>query len=304
MFKLATYVAADGSPRAGLVSEDLLVDAAEASGRADYRDMLGILNDWTNASQALAAEAGTIHQGTPVRDVQFAAPVLYPSGIYCAGANYTDHLQEMTERFGLVPEPEPHTVGLLPWHFVKPARTIVAHGASVALPARSRQVDWEIELVAVIGRQAKGVSIDDALAYVAGYTVANDISARDLTFRHPLDRSSPFFYDWVSQKCFDGSCPLGPWIVPADAVGDVQNLALKLWVNGELKQDSNTSLMVFTVAEQIAKLSESMTLYPGDLILTGTPAGVGAARDEYLQPGDRVTSWIEQVGTLEFNIAR
>jgi 2-keto-4-pentenoate hydratase/2-oxohepta-3-ene-1,7-dioic acid hydratase in catechol pathway len=303
LFKLATYVAADRSHRAGLLTDDVLIDAEEATGHAAYRDVLGILNDWAPASEALAAAAGAERRGTPLRDVEFAAPVLYPSGVYCAGANYTDHLAEMTERFGLVPEPEPHSVGLLPWHFVKPVRTIVAHGASVRLPARSQQVDWEIELVAVIGREAKGVSIADALSYVAGYTVANDLSARDLTFRHPLDRSSPFFYDWVSQKCFDGSCPLGPWIVPASDVGNVQHLGLKLWVNGALKQDSNTSLMVFSVAEQIAKLSESMTLYPGDLILTGTPAGVGAARNEYLHSGDRVTSWIENIGTLEFVIA-
>jgi 2-keto-4-pentenoate hydratase/2-oxohepta-3-ene-1,7-dioic acid hydratase in catechol pathway len=278
------------------------VDCGTATGIAAYHTTLGILDDWANASRALAAVAAEPLAGTPIRDVTFAAPVMYPSGVYCAGANYTDHLQEMTERFGLVPEPEPHSVGLLPWHYVKPARTIVPHGANVPMPARSRQVDWEIELAAVIGREAKHVSIADALSYVAGYTVANDISARDLTFRHPLDRTSPFFYDWVSQKCFDGSVPLGPWIVPASDVRDVQSLALKLWVNGELKQDSNTSLMVFTLAEQIAKLSESMTLYPGDLILTGTPAGVGAARNEYLQPGDRVTSWIEDIGTLEFGI--
>ena len=113
---------------------------------------------------------------------------------------------------------------------------------------------------------------------------------------------SPFAHDWVSQKCFDGSCPLGPWIVPASDIPDPQNLALKLWVNDVIKQDSSTSEMIFTVAEQIAQLSRGMTLYPGDIILTGTPAGVGLARNEFLKAGDTVRIEIERIGSLATRI--
>jgi 2-keto-4-pentenoate hydratase/2-oxohepta-3-ene-1,7-dioic acid hydratase in catechol pathway len=114
---------------------------------------------------------------------------------------------------------------------------------------------------------------------------------------------SAFHFDWVGQKCFDGSCPIGPWIVPADDIADPQNLKLKLWVNDVIKQDSNTSEMIFTLAEQIAHLSKNMTLYPGDVILTGTPAGVGAGRDEFLNAGDVVKLEIEKIGTLTNTMA-
>ena len=133
----------------------------------------------------------------------------------------------------------------------------------------------------MIGRPAKHVPMEKALSYVAGYTVANDLSARDRGRRPHIADTSPFKADWVAHKSFDGSCPLGPWIVPASDIKDPQNLAIKLWVNGEIKQDSNTGKMIFNLAEQIAHLSSRLTLHPGDLILTGTPAGVGAGRGEY-----------------------
>jgi 2-keto-4-pentenoate hydratase/2-oxohepta-3-ene-1,7-dioic acid hydratase in catechol pathway len=136
----------------------------------------------------------------------------------------------------------------------------------------------EIELTAVIGKPGRNIRVEDALQHVAGYTIANDISARDLGRRPEAAAGSPFSFDWTGQKCFDGACPIGPWIVPADDIPDPQNLSLKLWVNDVIKQDSNTSEMIFTLAEQIAQLSIGMTLYPGDLILTGTPAGVGQGR--------------------------
>ena len=157
-------------------------------------------------------------------------------------------------------------------------------------------MDWEVELAAVIGRTAKNVPEDKALSYVAGYTIANDLSARDRGRRPTFGDTSPFKADWTKHKSFDGSCPLGPWIVPASDIKDPQNLGLKLWVNGVLKQDSNTSDMIFNLAEQIATCPRGMTLHPGDLILTGTPAGVGAGtrrvpqgrrRGEDLDRGDR-----------------
>jgi 2-keto-4-pentenoate hydratase/2-oxohepta-3-ene-1,7-dioic acid hydratase in catechol pathway len=150
----------------------------------------------------------------------------------------------------------------------------------------------------VIGKAAKDVTVERALEHVAGYTIANDLSARDVMKREKNPPTSPFHYDWLSQKCFDGACPLGPWIIPASEIPDPQRLGLKLWVNDTLMQDSNTSRMIFTTAEQIAMLSSRVTLYPGDLVLTGTPAGVGMGRRIFLKPGDTVRLWIEGIGEL------
>jgi 2-keto-4-pentenoate hydratase/2-oxohepta-3-ene-1,7-dioic acid hydratase in catechol pathway len=160
-----------------------------------------------------------------------------------------------------------------------------------------------VELAAVIGKPAKNVPIARALSYVAGYTIANDLSARDRGRRPHIPDTSPFKADWVAHKSFDGSCPLGPWIVPASDIKDPQKLGLKLWVNGVLKQDSNTSQMIFNLAEQIAHLSSRLTLHPGDLVLTGTPAGVGAGRGEFLKAGDTVKLWIEKIGEISNKMA-
>jgi 2-keto-4-pentenoate hydratase/2-oxohepta-3-ene-1,7-dioic acid hydratase in catechol pathway len=205
---------------------------------------------------------------------------------------------EMAKVQNIAPEPDPHSVGLNPWHFIKAMHCLAAPDATIKLPPYSKMVDWEAELTAVIGRPARDVPLDRALDYVAGYTIGNDLSARDLTKRPHVSDTSPFKFDWLGQKNFDDGCPLGPWIVPADEIPDPQNLGLKLWVNDVIKQDSHTSKMIFTLAEQIAHLSTMITLQPGDLILTGTAAGVGLARKEFLKPGDVVKVWIENVGTL------
>jgi 2-keto-4-pentenoate hydratase/2-oxohepta-3-ene-1,7-dioic acid hydratase in catechol pathway len=224
--------------------------------------------------------------------------VLYPSAIFCAGANYVDHMREMAAIQKIDPEPDPRSMGLKPWHFIKTPRTVVETQSTIPLPAYSKMVDWEAELAVVIGRPAKNVPADKALDSVAGYTVANDLSARDFATRPQIPPTSPFKYDWVSQKNFDGACPIGPWIVPAGEIPNPQNLGIKLWVNDVLKQDSHTSKMIFSVADQVAYLSTRITLHPGDLILTGTPSGVGLARQEFLKSGDVVRVWIEGIGTL------
>jgi 2-keto-4-pentenoate hydratase/2-oxohepta-3-ene-1,7-dioic acid hydratase in catechol pathway len=159
-------------------------------------------------------------------------------------------------------------------------------------------VDWEAEIAVVIGRECRNVGVEDALEYVAGLTIANDLSARDHLKRAGIAAESPFKFDWVSQKCFDGALPLGPWIVPLDEAGDVGNLGIRLWVNDGLMQDSSSSNLIFTMAEQIAHLSTRLTLMPGDVIATGTPAGCGAARGRFLQAGDRVRVWVENIGEL------
>jgi 2-keto-4-pentenoate hydratase/2-oxohepta-3-ene-1,7-dioic acid hydratase in catechol pathway len=296
-YKLVSYQSNSG-PRAGLVIDDQVFDAAELTGRPSYATVLGILEDWGAAQGVLQnAKAGSA-KGTPLAQAKLLAPVLWPSAIYCAGANYSDHVKEMAEAQGVKPEPDPHTVGLKPWHFIKSSRSVVGPDATVKVPPASKMVDWEAELVAVIGKPAKDVPLDKALDHVAGYTIANDLSARDLMRRPPVSETSPFRHDWIGQKCFDGACPLGPYIVPASDIRDPQNLAMKLWVNDAIKQDSNTGHMIFNLAEQLSHLSSRITLHPGDLILTGTPAGVGMGRKEFLKPGDVVKIEIEGIGTL------
>jgi 2-keto-4-pentenoate hydratase/2-oxohepta-3-ene-1,7-dioic acid hydratase in catechol pathway len=300
-YKLVTYQAVKG-PRPGVVVEEEVFDVAKLTAKSSYATTLDVLNDWKVAQTVLdkvvaKAKKSKIN-GLPLRKVKLLAPVLYPSAIFCAGANYVDHMQEMAVVQKIDLEPDPHEVGLKPWHFVKASRTVVGTESTIPLPAYSKKVDWEAELAVVIGRLAKEVPLDKALDYVAGYTVANDLSARDFAVRPQVSPGSPFRYDWVSLKNFDGACPIGPWIVPAKEIADPQNLGIKLWVNDVLKQDSSTSKMIFSIAEQIAHLSTRMTLHPGDLVLTGTPSGVGSARREFLNPGDVVKVWIENIGTL------
>jgi 2-keto-4-pentenoate hydratase/2-oxohepta-3-ene-1,7-dioic acid hydratase in catechol pathway len=304
-YRLATYQSSEG-PRAGLVIDDKVFDAAKLTRKGAYASVLGILEDWRAGQGALrkaAANAGKSRvKGLPLGRTKLLAPVRWPSAIYCAGANYADHAAEMARRMNRPMEPDPHSQGLKAWHFIKASRALTDPGATVKISGVSDQVDWEVELAAVIGRPAKNISQEKALSYVAGYTAANDLSARDRGRRANISDTSPFKADWTKHKTFDGSCPLGPWIVPASDIGDPQNLDLKLWVNDVLKQDSNSKGMIFNLAEQIEQLSNAMTLHPGDLILTGTPAGVGSARGEFLKAGDVVKIWIEKIGTLTTKI--
>jgi 2-keto-4-pentenoate hydratase/2-oxohepta-3-ene-1,7-dioic acid hydratase in catechol pathway len=303
-YKLLSFRAGQGS-RAGVLIGDTVYDAAKVTGVAAHASVLGVLEDWSRARRLLAqgskriASGKTRGKGVPVARTRLLAPVLYPGAVYCAGANYTDHMAEMARAQGQTPGPTMKELGEKPWHFVKTSRSsIVGPGAKVKLPVYSQMVDWEVELAAVIGKVARDVPVERALEYVAGYTIANDLSARDVMRRDKNPAASPFHYDWLSQKCFDGSCPLGPWIVPSDELPDPQSLGLKLWVNDKLMQDSSTSRMIFDTAEQIAMLSSRVTLQPGDLILTGTPAGVGMPRRVFLKPGDSVKLWIEGIGEL------
>ena len=305
-YKLATYRTSEG-PRAGIVIGTEVFDAARLTGKATYATVAGILADWKAAEGALrkatAGAAKSRAKRQPLAKTKLLAPVSHPPTIFCAGANYADHAAAMARKQGM-PEPaDPHEQGLKPWHFIKAARTLADPDATIKATHYAKELDWEIELAAVIGRPAKDVPKEKALSYVAGYTAANDLSARDRGRRHGVEATSFFKMDWSKHKSFDGSCPLGPWIVPASDVTDPQNLDLKLWVNGELKQDSNTHKMLFTLAEQIEQLSINMTLHPGDLILTGTPAGTGAESGEFLNAGDEVKIWIEGIGEFSNRIA-
>ena len=297
-FKLVTFDSADG-PRAGMVVDERVFDIAALTGRAGYATMLGVLADWPAAEGILRkASASATVGGMPLAQVKLLAPIPKPGVIYCAGSNYADHALEMSRLHNRPVEPDPHTQGLKPWHFIKVSHAVAAPGDTIDITSPSKTMDWEVELAAVIGRPAKNVSIERALDYVAGYTIANDLSARDMGRRPHIADGSPFKADWVSHKNFDGACPMGPWIVPASDIGDPHNLGMKLWVSDVIKQDSNSGQMIFNTNEQIAQLSSRITLHPGDVIMTGTPAGVGAARKEFLKAGDTVKLWIEKIGTL------
>ena len=308
-YKLLSYRAGQAA-RAGVLIGDTVYEAAKVTGVAAHSSVLGVLEDWSRAGRLLAQAAKRIAsgkgraKGLPLKRARLLAPVLYPGAIYCAGANYTDHMAEMARAQGQPPGPTMKELGEKPWHFVKTSKSsVVGPGARIKLPVYSQMVDWEVELAAVIGKVARDVPVARALDYVAGYTIADDLSARDVMRRDKNPASSPFHFDWLSQKCFDGSCPLGPWIVPAGDIADPQKLGLKLWVNATLMQDSNTSRMIFDTAEQIAMLSSRVTLQPGDLVLTGTPAGVGMPRRLFLKAGDTVKLWIESIGELSHTMA-
>jgi 2,4-didehydro-3-deoxy-L-rhamnonate hydrolase len=207
-------------------------------------------------------------------------PIERPQKIICVGLNYLDHAAEGSAE---VPD--------RPLLFAKWPNTLIGAREPIVLPSISAKVDYEGELAAVIGTQARGIGLDDALDVVSGYLCANDVSARDLQF---ADRQ------WVRGKSLDTFCPIGPAVVPASEIPDPQTLRLKTILNGEVVQEAPTSDMIFSVAQIVAFVSEAITLEPGDLILTGTPAGVGIFRDPelLLQPGDEVTVEIEGIGTL------
>jgi 2-keto-4-pentenoate hydratase/2-oxohepta-3-ene-1,7-dioic acid hydratase in catechol pathway len=208
--------------------------------------------------------------------------------IVCVGLNYAEHAGESNITPG-IPE---HPV-----YFTKPPSTVIGPEAPIPLhPNVTKRVDWEVELVVVIGTRGRDIPEERALDHVFGYTAGNDVTARELQARHQ---------QWYKGKGLDGFCPLGPWIVTSDELRDPQDVRLSLRVNGATKQDAHTSDMIFDVAQLIKAWSLGMTLEPGDLLMTGTPSGVGFARKppEYLQPGDVMEAEIDAIGVLRNSVA-
>lgn len=291
---LVTYLSARG-PRAGLMVGGRIYDLAAATGVVADGDIDVALRDWSAARSRIGRAKTRIAAGElPAEAVgtRLLAPLPDPGAIYGAGANYADHAAEMAPGAGAAPRDDRS------WHFVKSPHTVVGPDARIEIPADNARTDWEVELAAIIGRKGKNIRAEDALGHVAGYTIAIDLSARGLSRRPSLPKESPFHVDWLSHKSFDGACPMGPAIVLAEDVPDPQRLEIGLSVNGVVKQRSTTASMIFSTAEQIAHISERLTLWPGDVILTGTPAGVGAGRNEFLKRGDVVVAWIETLGEL------
>ncbi len=265
-----------GSPgleRPGLLQEDGIVDL-----RSVYPEVPDIGKQFFEEGwlERLAGEALVAKQ----MDERLGPPVINPQKIVCLGKNYEEHAKE-----GGFDLPE------APLLFCKTANALNGPHDPILLPKSSDQIDWEVELAVIIGKAGKRIPKDQALSHIAGFCVMNDVSGRRAQFAHS---------QWFRGKSFDTFAPLGPALVTPDEVGDVGNLRLTAKVNGELMQEGTTRDMMFPVDAIIADLSEDISLVPGDIISTGTPAGVGIFRDPpvVLQAGDVVECWIEKVGTI------
>jgi len=277
--------------RLGIQLEEgvLDVEAALAAYPADGvpAEPMALLRSGASGLRALADYVDALHwQGLPKLltgdEVAWAACLPNPGKIICVGLNYRKHADESK-----LPYPP------VPLLFSKYGNAIAGSGADIRIPEGTAEVDYEVELGIVIGRTAASVDEASALDYVHGYCAVNDVSARDWQMRTS---------QWMLGKTADGFCPIGPYTVTADEVGDPQNLGLRTWVNGELRQNSNTRDMIFSCAEIVSYVSRHMTLEPGDLILTGTPEGVvfglPPERRVYLKPGDVVSVEIDKLGKL------
>jgi len=278
--KLARFRRSAASTSLGVVVGDRIVDL-EAALPAAPRDVVDIL---TNPELRARVEklAPTPQNSVALADVVLEAPIVRPSKYLAIGMNYQDHAEEA--RKAGIPIPKVQV-----W-FNKQVSCITGPFAPIHLPAVSEKLDYEAELGVVIGTRCRHVRADRAKEVIGGYFVANDVTARD------WQQASP---TWTLGKSFDTHGPIGPWIVTADEIADPHALQMKLFVNGELRQSASTGLMIHNIYEQIAHLTKVMTLEPGDLILTGTPEGVGP-----LAHGDRVTIRIERLGELSFPVAR
>ncbi|HUD77986.1 MAG TPA: fumarylacetoacetate hydrolase family protein [Streptosporangiaceae bacterium] len=256
--------------------------------------MLDLLGSWPEAQALLA---GLELAGAPrAESAELLTPVSYPRKVLCAGVNYRKHIREMG---GEVPGDDWE-----PFFFLKPPSTTVTGPADpiVIRDHERARYDWEGELAIVIGTGGRDIPVDRALGHVAGYCVANDVTARGYHRRDTVP-AEPFRFDWIAAKAADTSLPMGPGITPAFLIADPQDLRLRLWVNGELQQDESTADMICPVDQLIAAASSYVTLEPGDVIATGTPAGVGAARGLYLRHGDVVTVAIDGLGQISNRVA-
>lgn len=277
--RLVTYENGRG-PRIAAVRDDGYVDLNDADGEIPScpKAFLGRGRKAIDAAEAAAAKGAAVDPSS----VSLRAPVPEPQKVICVGLNYADHARES----GAEPPPEPVL-------FCKFASAVAAHEDEIVLPRLSQQVDYEAELVVVIGEGGKNIAREEALSRVGGYAVGHDVSARDWQLGKPGGQ-------WLMGKTFDGFAPFGPQLVTADEVEDPGNLGIELRLNGETMQKSRTDQFIFKVDELIAYISAVCTLCPGDIIFTGTPGGVGMARKPqvFLKPGDVAEVEIERLGVL------
>jgi len=289
--RLVTYLA-DNKTRLGIVEDEQVFELDPIS--APWTSVAELIEAGPAAWERLRHGLPSMRTNSrPLESLTLLAPIPRPrKNIMCLGWNYAEHVSEsaaVSKREANVPTD--------PVVFTKSVTSVIGHGAAIPLhPEVTSQLDWEVELAVVIGRGGRAIARERALDHVFGYTIINDVSARDLQFRH-----KQFFLG----KSLDGSCPMGPWIVTADEIPDPQALRLQSRVNSVTKQDARTGEMIFDVATIISVISRGMTLEPGDIIATGTPSGVGFARTppEFLQAGDVVECEIEHIGILRNHVA-
>jgi 2-keto-4-pentenoate hydratase/2-oxohepta-3-ene-1,7-dioic acid hydratase in catechol pathway len=282
--KFASFVHR-GKQQVGLVDEagERVYPLASVAG-----GMLDLIERYEELRAGLRREG----DGVAFADVQWLAPIPAPRrNIFCVGKNYRDHAKEFAQSGFDATAVKGVTVDEYPAIFTKPASAVIGHGAPIrSHQGVTRQIDYEVELAVVIGTGGKGIRRQDAYRHVWGYTIINDVTARDLQKNHK---------QWFLGKSLDTFCPMGPWITTADEV-DPENIEVKTWINGELRQSANTRDLIFDIPNLIETISAGITLLPGDIIATGTPAGVGIGFDppKFLKPGDSVTMTISGIGTL------
>ena len=278
--KLASFSQGPGDPRIGIVVGDSLVDVARHL--ADVpRDMIGLMTRWAEYRAHIEPLAARERGDVPLAGVTLLAPVPRPGKIFAIGLNYADHIAES----GMATPAEQL------W-FTKAVTSVAAPFAAIELPRVSSQLDYEAELAIVIGKRCRHVTAANAHEVIFGYCASNDVSVRDWQLK-----TSQFSLG----KSFDTHCPYGPWIVTPDEVGDPHTLGIRCLVNGEVRQRSNTRELIYDCFEQVAHLSQAMTLEPGDLLLTGTPGGVGIGSKppRWLVAGDIVRVEIDRIGAIE-----
>ena len=310
--KLVTYNAG-GEQRVGAVVGDdnnQVVDLAAADRalarrekrktHAFFSDMLTLLEAGSKGISA-AKKAAAVASGAsikPLSKVRLKAPVPNPRKVLCLAGNYQDHIEEGGGKMEKQDKETPRV-------FMKPpSTTVIGQNDKILIPPVARSIDWEGELAVVIGRKAKGVKPKDALKYVAGYTIMNDVSERDLKIKKRTDsRPRDEWFDWLNGKWLDTFGPQGPWIVTRDEIPDPQKLDISTFINGERKQHNNTGQMLYPVNKIIEYISAIVTLEPGDLISTGTISGVGSTTGTFMKPGDKVQIEISSIGVLKNTVA-
>lgn len=299
--RIATF-RSGGNLRLGVVRDEQMVDVALAADRLGRGDLAGAASGMlaliAGGDEALRAVADVVAHAPadallPLTTVELAAPIPRPrKNVFCVGRNYAEHAAESLRAIG-----QEVKLPQFPNTFTKAVTTVNGPYGDIPFDAAvSERMDWEVELAVIIGVGGRHIAREDAMRHVWGYTVVNDVSARDIQNRPGVQ--------WFLGKSLDGSCPMGPWIVTADELTDPTNLRLRLLVNGVVKQDDTTANMLFDIPALLAELSWGITLEPGDIIATGTPAGVGFARTppEFLRPGDVLESEIAGIGALRNRI--
>jgi len=284
--KLATFIH-DGRRRVGIVSADgAFVQRLRVPDHEADKGLLALIQASVGGAPLPAREGGPI----ALADIVLQAPIPQPRrNIFCVGRNYHDHAKELSG--SVFKDNNPNTAAW-PIVFTKVPECVVGTADAVRLPGTiSRQIDYEAELAVVIGQGGRNIARDAAMAHVFGYTIVNDVTARDVQMRHQ---------QWDLGKSFDTFCPMGPWLVTADEL-DGQRTRVRCWVNGDLRQDARTTDLIFDIPTLIETCSRGITLLPGDMIATGTPSGVGMGMKPpvFLKPGDTVRIEIDGIGVLE-----